>query len=293
MESPAVTYPRSAVHSRQRRAGIRLSRWGLYLLLAALTITTIIPILWMIENSLKTQTEFLQNAWLWPSHPTLTAYFGLFQEADFGRYFGNSVIIVISSVAMILLFGAMAAFALARYRFRGQYSVLGYLLLGQMIPVTVLIVPLFLIVRDLGMLNTYIGLIFAHTAGALPLVVFLLYGFFVTISEEIEDAARIDGATDLDLFWRIVLPLGAPGLATAGIFEFLYIWNDFILVLIIEQRDVMRTITLAVFQAIGQYGTQYPSLFAGLTVSTIPVVVAYLLFTRQFVRGITAGALKG
>ncbi|HLH73929.1 MAG TPA: carbohydrate ABC transporter permease [Chloroflexota bacterium] len=270
-----------------------LSRVAVYVLLTAITITTIVPVLWMIETSFKTQFEYLQNTWLWPTQPTLDAYIGLFQQANFGRYFVNSVVVVVTSVFSILLVGSMAAYALSRYQFGGRHLILGYFLLGQMLPVTVLIVPLFLIVRDLGMLNTYAGLALAHTAGALPLVIFLLYGFFLAIPHEIEDAARIDGASEFDIYWRIILPLGAPGLATAGIFQFLFIWNDLLLVLIIMQRDVMRTITLAVFQAVGEYGTQVPSLFAGLTVSSIPVIVVYLLFTGQFHRGITAGALKG
>lgn len=287
---------RPATGSRAQAPGnarVRLSRVVLYAVLVLVTITTILPVLWMITTSLKTQAEFMREAWLWPREPTLDAYFGLFGKANFGRYFVNSLVVTLGNIAIVLLVGSMAAFALARYEFRGRSAVLTYFLLGQMVPATVIIVPLYLILSNLHLLNAYEGLVLAYSAGALPLTIFLLRGFFLGIPAEIEDAARIDGAGEFQLFWRIILPLGAPGLATAGIFEFLFTWNDFVLVLVIMQRNIMRTLTLAVFQAVGEYGTEVPSLFAGLTISAIPVVVAYLLFTRQFIQGITAGAIKG
>jgi raffinose/stachyose/melibiose transport system permease protein len=287
-----ATRPTGALSVRQRLAARGL-RAAVYAVLTLVSISTVLPLLWMVVTSLKTQPEFLRNAWGPPLEPTAAAYVELFNRSNFGRYFLNSIVVTTSAVVMVVGVGAMAAFALARYRFRGRSMMVSYFLIGQMIPATVLIVPLYLIVRALQMLNTYQGLVFAYTAGALPLVIFLLRGFFMTIPSEIEDAARIDGASEWQLFARIILPLGAPGLATAAIFEFLFIWNDFVLVLVVMQRNVMRTLTLAVFQAVGEYGTDFPSLFAGLTVSAVPVIVVYLLFTRQFVRGLTAGALKG
>lgn len=265
----------------------------IYTVLAIVSIATVIPMIWMVFTSLKSPPEYLTNSWLWPRDPQWSAYVTLFTEKNFGRYFVNSLIVTLPSVALILLIGAMAAYGLVISKRRARGRTLMYFVLGQMIPVTGIIAPLYLMLRGADLINNYLGLILVYIAGAMSFTVFLTYGFFRGIPSEIADAAAIDGAGRLRTFWSIYVPLGAPGLATVGIFQFLSIWNDILLVILIMQRNELQTLNVAVFQAVGEYGTDVPALFAGLTVAALPVIIVYLLFTRQFVAGLTAGATKG
>lgn len=294
--SPRLIEIRQSAPGR-RRAGrpfsSRLSTGLVYLVLTIVTVVTIAPVIWMVFTSLKSPTEYVANSWLWPQDPQWSSYVTLFTEKRFGRYLANSLIVTIPSIVMILLFGAMAAYALVLMQRRARSATLMYFIIGQMIPVTAIVAPLYLILRGARLINSYPGLILAYVAGALSLAVFLMYGFFRAVPREIADAAAIDGAGPVRIFLHIYLPLGAPGLATVGIFEFLGVWNDILLVILIMQRSDLQTLNVAVFQAVGEYGTDVPALFAGLTVAALPVVVIYLLFTKQFVRGLTAGATKG
>ncbi|MFC7620457.1 carbohydrate ABC transporter permease [Microlunatus sp. GCM10028923] len=265
----------------------------IFTVLAVVSVATVVPMIWMIFTSLKSPAEYLVNSWFWPRDPQWSAYLTLFTEKNFGRYFLNSTAVTVPAVAAILLIGAMAAYGLVISSRRARDRTLMYFVIGQMIPVTGIIAPLYLMLRGADLINNYAGLILAYIAGAMSFTVFLTYGFFRAVPPEIAEAAAIDGAGRLRTFWSIYLPLGAPGLATVGIFQFLSVWNDILLVILIMQRNELQTLNVAVFQAVGEYGTDVPALFAGLTVAALPVVIVYLLFTRQFVAGLTAGATKG
>lgn len=265
----------------------------IYGVLTIVSLATVIPLIWMVFTSLKAPPEYLTNSWLWPKDPQWDTYITLFTERGFSRYFLNSVLVTVPSVGLILLLAAMAAYGLVISRPRMRSRTLMYFVIGQMIPVTAIIAPLYVMLRTVHLINSYLGLILVFVAGAMSISIFLTYGFFRAVPSEIADAASIDGAGRWRTFVAIYLPLGAPGLATVGIFQVLSVWNEILLVILIMQRNELQTLNVAVFQAVGEYGTDVPALFAGLTVAALPVVIVYLLFTRQFVAGLTAGATKG
>jgi len=233
------------------------------------------------------------NKWLFPQRIQWSNYIAAWEGVDFLRYFGNSMLVSIVSVGGMTLIGAMAAYALTRYIFPGRDRLLFYFIGGQMIPSAMVLIPLFILLHRLGLRNSRLGISLTYIAGGLPFVIFLLQGFFRTMSPEIEDAARIDGCSEFGLFFRIVLPLARAALSTVIIFQFMWVWNEFILALVLLQRDDVKTLTVGLYSGLGQYVSNYPVLFAGLTMSTIPVLLVYLVFQRHFVKGIMAGSLKG
>jgi len=278
----------------------------LHLVLAAGALTTIVPFLWMISTSLKPEPEifrfppvWLPSAWKWDNYAkAMTA-------APFGRYFLNTVIYAVGITASNLLFCSMAAYAFARLRFPGR-NLLFILVLGtMMIPAQVTMVPVFIMLKrwpllggnDLlgvgghGLLNTYTGLILPGAVGAFG--IFLLRQFFMTLPRELEDAARIDGCSEAGIYWRIILPLSKPAMATLGIFTFTAAWNEFLWPLLIMSKDSMKTLQvgLQVFQT--QYTTTWDLLMAGTVVVTIPVLIIFLFGQRYFTRGIALSGMKG
>ena len=278
----------------------------LHLVLAAGALTTIVPFLWMISTSLKPEPEifrfppvWIPSAWKWDNYAkAMTA-------APFGRYFLNTVIYAVGITATNLLFCSMAAYAFARLRFPGR-NLLFILVLGtMMIPAQVTMVPVFIMLKrwpllggnDLlgvgghGLLNTYTGLILPGAVGAFG--IFLLRQFFMTLPRELEDAARIDGCSEAGIYWRIILPLSKPAMATLGIFTFTAAWNEFLWPLLIMSKDSMKTLQvgLQVFQT--QYTTAWDLLMAGTVVVTLPVLIIFLFGQRYFTRGIALSGMKG
>jgi len=283
----------TATHRRAARTRRLTGTIIIAAVLGIVSLATVLPLVWMVFTSLKSPAEYLGNSWGLPLNPQWSSYVTLFTDKNFGRYFLNSLLVTVPSVAAILLLAAMASYGLVVSGVRSRGRILMYFVLGQMVPVTAIIAPLYVMLRSMGLINNYLGLILTNIAGAMSLAVFLTYGFFRAIPREIADAAAIDGAGHWQTFWRIYVPLGAPGLATVAIFESLAIWNEILVVILIMQRNDLQTINVAVFQAVGEYGTDVPALFAGLTVAALPVIITYLIFTRQFVAGLTAGATKG
>ncbi len=278
----------------------------LHILLAAGAATTVLPFLWMLSTSLKPEPEifrfppaWLPHLWKWGNYREAMA------AAPFGRYFLNTIIYAAAVTCSNLVLCSMAAYAFARLRFRGR-SLLFILTLGtMMVPGQVTMVPVFILLKrwpllggnDLlgigghGLLNTYVGLVLPGAVGAFG--IFLLRQFFMTLPRELEDAARIDGCSEAGIYWRIILPLSAPALATLGIFTFTAAWNEFLWPLLITSEDSMRTLQLGlqVFQT--QYTTRWDLLMAGTVVVTIPVLLIFLAGQRYFTRGIALSGMKG
>ena len=278
----------------------------LHLVLAAGALTTIVPFLWMISTSLKPEPEifrfppvWIPSAWQWDNYAkAMTA-------APFARYFLNTVIYAVGITASNLLFCSMAAYAFARLRFPGRNLLLILVLGTMMIPAQVTMVPVFIMLKrwpllggnDVlgagghGLLNTYTGLILPGAVGAFG--IFLLRQFFMTLPRELEDAARIDGCSEAGIYWRIILPLSKPAMATLGIFTFTAAWNEFLWPLLIMSKDSMKTLQvgLQVFQT--QYTTTWDLLMAGTVVVTIPVLIIFLFGQRYFTRGIALSGMKG
>lgn len=258
-------------------------------------ISMLLPFIWMVVTSLKTDAqvfkipfEWIPDPWVWTNYRDM-----LIQPSfHFWRYVVNSSIVALFVTLGSLLFNSMAGYAFAKYRFPGRELIFFTLLITIMIPIHITLIPVFVMMSRLGWVNTYEGLIVRNLAGAFG--IFLMRQFFLTIPDDFLDAARMDAAGELHIFWRIALPLSKPALATLGVFTFLGSWNDFLWPLIIIGKDEMRTLPLAIAALSGGYYIlSWPILMAGATFATIPVIVVFFLLQRYFVEGITLTGLKG
>jgi N-acetylglucosamine transport system permease protein len=245
--------------------------------------------------SLKTSRELFEKPWGLPAAPQWVNFANAWTKAGIGRCFVNSVFVTAISMFFILLIGSMAAYALARFVFRGRDAIHSVFMSGMMFPVFLGIVPLFLLLRNLGMWNNYFGLIASYVAFSLPFTVFILTGFFKSLPHELSEAGMIDGCSHFSVFWRIMLPIAKPGLIAAGIFNFFGIWNEYPLALVIISTDKLRTLPLGIAALVmqQQYETDWGALFAGLVIVMLPTLIVYLFFQRQITEGLTAGAIKG
>ncbi|WP_022798047.1 carbohydrate ABC transporter permease [Thermus islandicus] len=263
-----------------------------FLLLLLGGLTMIVPFLWMVSTSLKAPgTVFDLPVQLWPSELHWENYSRVLTTVPFGRWYLNSLILALGLTLLNLTSGAMAGYAFARFRFRGQALLFLLFLATLMIPVHVLIIPLFILMRNLGWVDTYYALILPGLFDAFA--IFLMRQHFLQLPRELEEAAIVDGATPWQIYWKVALPLAAPALATLGTFTFLAGWNSFLWPLIVTNSLEMRPLTvgLAVFQ--GQFSTEWTVLMAGLTLGTLPPILVFLLAQRYFIQGLTLGSLKG
>jgi multiple sugar transport system permease protein len=254
-------------------------------------IATLLPFLWMAASSLKTEGQiFGHPLTLLPSAPTFAAYAGIWQELSFGRLFLNSVVFAGGVTIVSVLFDSLAAYALARLRFRGRDVAFWLVLATLMVPYQVTLIPVFINVFDLGWLDTYQGLIVPRATSAFG--IFLLRQFFITIPDALSDAARIDGAGELRIWWQIVMPLAKPALATLAIFHFMNNWNDFLWPLVMTSSTNMRTLPAGLTLFMGQFVSDHAIVLAGAVITLAPLAIAFLLAQRYFVRGIATTGLK-
>ena len=216
----------------------------------------------------------------------------VFEKSSFDLYFFNSITVTVVTLAIVLLTGAMAAWALSEYRFKGSTWLALYLAIGIMVPIRLGSVSILQLIVDLNLINTLTALILVYTAQSLPLTIFILNEFMQQIPKDLKEAARCDGVSEYAIFFQIILPLTRPAIATVGVFTMVPIWNDLWFPLILAPSDGTQTITLGVQQFIGQYVTDWNSVLASLTMAIVPVLILYLLLSRQLIRGITAGAVK-
>lgn len=267
--------------------------WWIYVLLTLGLIIMVMPFVWMVLSSLKGQAELAQIPPTWiPLSPTLNNYSRLFTELNFPRYFMNSVILAVSITILNLLFCSMLGYALAKIKFAGKNALFLLVLATLMIPSAVTLVPLFVLVSKLQLVNTLIAVILPEAATALG--VFLMRQFMLDIPDELLDAARVDGASEFYIFWRIVLPLTTPALATLAILTFMASWNDFLWPLIVLTNDQQYNLPVAIATfAIGEHGTDYGLLLAGAVIVVTPMVIIFLLLQRYFTQGIAMTGLKG
>ncbi|MFY1671927.1 carbohydrate ABC transporter permease [Plantactinospora sp. WMMB334] len=284
------------------RGGDRAPRreWGVvnvfshgFLLLWALLTT--LPLLWVVISSFKSDGEILSEPWGLPGALRFENWARAWTEARIGQYFLNSAVVVAGSLTLTMLFGAAAAYVFARYEFRFR-QVFYYLFVGgMMFPVFLALVPLFFVVRNAGLFNSWAGLILVYAAYSLPFTVFFLSAFFRTLPTSIAEAALIDGCGHFRLFFRVMLPMARPGLISVAIFNFLSQWNQFILPQVLMQGDESKWVLaqgLAALAVSQGYQGDFSGLFAGLTLGMLPVLVVYVLFQRQIQSGLTAGQLK-
>ncbi|WP_204115320.1 carbohydrate ABC transporter permease [Shimia biformata] len=258
------------------------------------TIIALFPVFVILINSLKTRKAIFREPLALPSSDSfsLVGYQTVFKQGDFFLYMQNSLIVTVVSIFLVLLFGAMAAFALSEYRFKGNTLMGLYLALGIMIPIRIGTVAILEMMVATGLVNSLWALILVYTAQGLPLAVFILSEFMRQVSEDLKNAGRIDGLSEYTIFFRLVLPLVRPAMATVAVFNMIPIWNDLWFPLILAPAEEVKTLTLGSQVFIGQFVTDWNAVLSALSMAILPVLILYVIFSRQLIRGITSGAVK-
>ncbi|MFJ3926713.1 carbohydrate ABC transporter permease [Streptomyces sp. NPDC090022] len=258
----------------------------------------VLPLVWLALGSFKTDAQIGGSALTWPARWNLDA-FGRAWDKGIGDYFANTLIVMVFSVPLTMLFGSMAAYVLARYPFRGNRFIYYFFVSGAMFPVFLALVPLFFMVKRFDMLNTYHGLVLVYVAYSMPFTVFFMHAFFRTLPTAVHEAAVIDGASHTRIFFQVMVPMAKPGLISVGIFNTLGQWNQYILPSVLMQPQTgsdperyLLTQGLIQLQQQQGYATDLPVLFAGVTIAMIPMLVVYLSFQRQIQAGLTSATLK-
>nr|WP_247741213.1 carbohydrate ABC transporter permease [Cohnella sp. LGH] len=256
-------------------------------------IVTLYPLFWLFTSAFKTNEEFdsrpfyLPEVWHWDN---LTKAWDV---SAMGISLINSTIVTIAALVLTLLLGALAAYVLARFQFRLKAFFMGLFLLGMLIPIHSTLVPLFIMLKKVSLLDTYWSLILPYTAFELPLAIFVTAAFLMSIPKEIEEAALIDGTGYWGIFFRMMLPLSLPALSTVAILGFLRFWNDFAFALIFISKPALKTVPLSLSVFATGYSTDYKLTMAAMTIAVIPTIIAFLMFQEQIMKGMTAGAVKG
>jgi raffinose/stachyose/melibiose transport system permease protein len=273
---------------------VRPGRIAVHIALILYTILALGPILLILINAFKTRRAIFADPLGLPNGQTWTTigFDRVFANADFGLYFFNSLTVTVVSLVLIVLIGAMAAWALTEYKFPGNTLISLYLAIGIMVPIRLGSVSILRMMVELNLVNTLTALILVYVAQGLPLAILILGEFIQQIPKDLRDAARCDGVSEYRIFFSIILPLISPAIATVAVFTMVPVWNDLWFPLILAPGDGKQTITLGVQQFIGQYVTDWNAVLASLTLAIAPVLVLYLLFSRYLVRGLTAGAVK-
>ena len=258
------------------------------------TLIALFPVFVILINSFKERRSIFREPLALPNAESfsLIGYETVLTQGDFFQYFQNSMIVTVASLFFILLFGAMAAFALSEYRFRGNLLMGLYLALGIMIPIRIGTVAILEMMVATGLVNSLWALILVYTAQGLPLAVFILTEFMRQVSDDLKNAARVDGLSEYTIFFRLVLPLVRPAMATVAVFNMIPIWNDLWFPLILAPAEEVKTLTLGSQVFIGQYVTNWNAVLAALSMAILPVLVLYVIFSRQLIRGLTSGAVK-
>ncbi|MBW7452584.1 carbohydrate ABC transporter permease [Paenibacillus sepulcri] len=268
---------------------LRVVQYGIGYLFAFLSLY---PVFLMVSSSLKTTIEIFKKPLAFPGKLSFAAYANLLDQLPFGRFLWNSIFVSGISVIIILISCSLASYYIARTSFKWNGALMFIFLLGMMIPIKLGIVPLFLLMRDIGFIDSSWSLISIYSAMGIPLGVMILTGFFRTLPRELEEAAKIDGCTDMQILGRIILPLMRPALGTVMIINFVTAWNDFFFPLIFIQSEMKKTIPVGMMSLFGEYASDWSTLFAGLTLASLPMIVIFIIASKQFMDGMTAGAVK-
>ena len=258
------------------------------------SLLVVVPLVWVIMSSFKTSSEIFASPFALPSSLNFTNYANAWTTAGIGSFFFNSVIVVLGALFVTMLFGSMSAYVLARFTFPGSRILYYLMLAGLTFPVFLAIVPLFFVLRGIGLLNTLPGLILTYAAFAFPFTVFFLFAFFRSLSKSIAEAAAIDGAGEWRTFFQVMLPMAKPGLATVAILNFVGLWNQFLLpVALNTNRDnYVLTQGMAAFASQAGYSVDFGALFAAVVITVIPVLIIYLIFQRQLQGSVSQGTNK-
>ncbi|MFZ5814286.1 MAG: carbohydrate ABC transporter permease [Bacillota bacterium] len=265
-----------------------------YLAVAAFVIVIIFPFIWQIRTSLMPPQEInsMPPKWI-PSTWFPDYYYNVFVKRGFLKYLKNSFIVSSMTTLVSLAIASFAAYAIARLQFRGKSFILAMVLTISMLPVVSLISPLFLVLKNLKLLNTYFGLVLPYTTFAMPLAIWNLTAFFREIPKELEESAKVDGCSPMQVFARIMVPLAVPGVFTTAILIFIQAWNEFLLSLTFMTKDAMRTVPVAIALFPGEFELPWGDIAAASVVLTVPLIILVLILQRRIISGLTAGAVKG
>jgi ABC-type glycerol-3-phosphate transport system permease component len=269
---------------------LKVVQYGVLIFFA---LVCLVPIFWVLASSLKTTREIAIN----PLGPPTTFHWENYVQAwtvgRFGSYFANSIIVTVPIVIGSVGLACLAGYGLARYKVPGGNLIFYTFLLGLMVPFQSIMIPLFYILRDIQLLGTYWAMILPSIVVGLPFGIFFMRAFFLRLPDELADAAKIDGASEFMVFWRVMLPLSMPAIAAQVVFQFMGAWKEFLIPLIYIQREELRPLVLGLMFFKGRYTQNIPLTMAGATIVMLPIIVIYIIFQRKFIQGMTAGALKG
>ena len=252
----------------------------------------LLPLLLVLGNTMRTSREIFKDPTGFPTSINFDSYVRAWQEANFNVYFFNSLMITVSSVLLATAVSALAAYILGRYTFFGSKFLLVFFMAGLMLPFRLAIVPLFMMLNNMGLVDSRMGVILVYAATGIPFSVFILSSFFRQLPKELSEAARIDGAGEFRIFGQIMLPLVRPALATVTVFQFVPLWNDFFFPLILLRSTEKWTLAVGMTRFFGEFQTDWSTLFAGLVITTLPLIILFLLATKQIIAGLTAGIGK-
>lgn len=280
---------------KKRERQLHLNQWhiGYHIIMIIWSLVAMTPVWILIINTFKNKREIYSNPFGLPQSWTFDNYSYVLRGSDFLAYFRNSFVVVVGSLAMILLLGSLAAYALAHWRTRTAKGVHFFFIIGMMLPIKIATIRLLQLMKGLNLLNTIWSLFPVYIAMGLPTAVFILTEFIHQLPGELYEASFVDGADRHVIYYRVVLPLIRPALATVAIYNLVPIWNDLWFPLIFITNESQKTVLLAVTKLQGQYTTDWPKLLTVLTLSALPVITLYLAMSKQFISGLTAGAVKG
>jgi len=268
----------------------RLKAYSPHLVLSLYSLILLVPLFWMVMASLKTRRELFGKPFSLPSTIDWGGYIRAF-DGGLVRYMTNSIVVTVASVSITLVVGGLAAYALSRMRFVGRHVVYGLLIASYAIPMHGILVPLYDTLVFFGLTNTYLGVILPYVTFGLPFSVMILYAFLIDFPGELVEAARIDGCSEIGILWRIVAPLSLPALVSVAIFQGVSVWNEFLLALIVISDDALKTIPLGLVAFRGRYVTDWTAILASITVTSLPMLILFVLFQKQFIRSLS-GASK-
>jgi ABC-type glycerol-3-phosphate transport system permease component len=262
-----------------------------YAFLIALSVILGFPLIWLILTSVKDRREVFSS--FLPTHIDFSNYARVWDEMNLPNHLGNSLFVTGLNVLIVVITATLAGYAFARLNFRRRDTIFYGFILAMMIPGQAVLIPMFQYLKNLGLLNTHVGLSLAMTGGAISFAIFLMRAFFRSLPSELGDAAKIDGCNEFGVFRHIYLPLARPGIATVIIFQFMGTWNEFMFSTTFINTPNEKTIQPALYQVVGRYSIDYTALSSGLLMAIIPILIVFLLLQKQFIKGLTAGAFKG
>jgi len=279
----------------RRVLGGSIIRLVIYSILILWSAITIFGISWVVMTSFKTNRELFQGIWALPKNLNWQNYINAWERARIGRYLLNSAIVTIVTVPLIDLIAGMAAYILSRFEFPGNRLILLGFVSGMAIPAQLIVVPLYLLLNQIDLLDSLVGLIIVYITVSLPFSIFVLTGFFKTMPVELEEAALIDGCSEYGVFWRIALPLAMPGIITVSIFNFLGCMTEYLIALVLISTPERMTLPLGLYnlKVVQTYAADWTTLFAGFVITLIPSIIVFLILEERIARGLTVGALKG